>query len=275
MEVYIEYVILDNLIIDYLIILFTQLVTNKKFKKLNTTLSVVWGVACSVVIPLFSIKPIYLFLMKFFIGFVMVFLLKKYANFREFLITCIVLYTFTFLMGGICLGTTQLLGLKTSGSEILINGYGFPISIFVVLSCMYFYFLIQLIKYLKTKSKVINFYYDVEIKQNKNTYYLRGFLDTGNKLLDNNSPIVVIPFKLFIKIFKDYPIEKIALGNAPNNPHYITTLSIGDKNKLLVLDVDEIIIKNNERKRKYSNVKLGISKANFSSDFDLLLHSTF
>ena len=26
---------------------------------------------------------------------------------------------------------------------------------------------------------------------------------------------------------------------------------------------------------KYSNVKLGISKANFSSDFDLLLHSTF
>ena len=41
------------------------------------------------------------------------------------------------------------------------------------------------------------------------------------------------------------------------------------------MDVDEIIITNNEKTKKFLDVKLGISKVNFSSDFDLLLHSTF
>jgi sigma-E processing peptidase SpoIIGA len=246
-----------------------------KFKRLNIVLAVVWGVVCAVILPLFSIKTIYLFLVKIFIGFVMVLILKKYANFREIFITCIVVYTVTFLMGGICFAVSQLLGINTSGNEILINGYEIPMSMFVVFASMYFYFLVQLVKYLRNKNKVINYYYDVELKQGQKTYYLRGFLDSGNKLLDDNSPVVLIPFRVFARIFKDYPIEKIPLGNAPNNPHYITTFSVGDKNKLLVIDIDEIIIKNNEKKKKYCDVKLGISKVNFSSDFDVLLHSTF
>lgn len=275
MEVYIEYVIIDNLVIDYLIIYFTQMLIGVKFKRLNIVLAVVWGVVCAVILPLFSIKTIYLFLVKIFIGFVMVLILKKYANFREIFITCIVVYTVTFLMGGICFAVSQLLGINTSGNEILINGYEIPMSMFVVFASMYFYFLVQLVKYLRNKNKVINYYYDVELKQGQKTYYLRGFLDSGNKLLDDNSPVVLIPFRVFARIFKDYPIEKIPLGNAPNNPHYITTFSVGDKNKLLVIDVDEIIIKNNKKKKKYCDVKLGISKVNFSSDFDVLLHSTF
>jgi len=168
-----------------------------------------------------------------------------------------------------------MLGLKTNGGQVLINGYEFPMSIFVVFASMYIYLFVQLIKYLKHKNKITNFYFDVQIKQNEKTYYLRGFLDTGNKLLDNSEPVVIIPLKQFLKIFKDYPLEKIPLGKAPNNPHYINTLSVGDKNKILVLDIDEISIKNNEKSGVYKNVKLGISKANFSSDFDMLLHSTF
>jgi len=275
MEVYIEYVILDNLIIDYLIVFFTQFLLSTRFKKINTLLSVVFGVVCAVVLPLFSIKTMYLFLIKILIGFLMVLMLKKYANFREFLTTCIVLFTITFLFGGLCMGVCNMLGLKTNGGQVLINGYEFPMSIFVVFASMYIYLFVQLIKYLKHKNKITNFYFDVQIKQNEKTYYLRGFLDTGNKLLDNSEPVVIIPLKQFLKIFKDYPLEKIPLGKAPNNPHYINTLSVGDKNKILVLDIDEISIKNNEKSGVYKNVKLGISKANFSSDFDMLLHSTF
>jgi len=70
-------------------------------------------------------------------------------------------------------------------------------------------------------------------------------------------------------------MEKVPLGVAPNNPHYISMCSVGDKNRLLVMDIDEVHIKNNEKNQTYTNVKLGISKTNFSSDFDLLLHSSF
>ena len=275
MEVYIEYVILDNLIIDYLIVFFTQYLLSAKYKKINMFLAVSFGVVCAVVLPLFSIRNIYLISIKVLIGIVMTIILKKYANIREFLTTCIVLFTMTFVFGGLCLGVCNLLGLSISGGQVIINGYEFPMSIFVVFGSIYIYLFIQLIKYLKHKNKILNYYYDVEIKQNNNRYYLRGYLDSGNKLFDNNNPVVVISFKQFMKIFKDYPIEKIPLGSAPNNPHYIRTLSVGDKSKLLILDIDEITIKNNEKSGVYRNVKLGISKVNFSSDFDMLLHSSF
>lgn len=275
MEVYIEYVIFDNLIIDYLIVYFTGLIASIKFKRLNMLLAVLCGVVSAVILPLFSIKTAYLIVVKILTGFLMVTFLKKYANFRQFLVVCIVLYSVTFLFGGVCVGVNAMLGISIDGGQVLINGFDFPISIFVLFASGYFYMLIKLIKYMKIKSKLTNFYFDVTIMQNRKSYYLRGFLDTGNKLFDNSSPVVIISIKTFTKIFRDYPLELIPLGNAPNNPHYLTTASVGDVNKILVLEIDKIYIKNNEKHKEYTNVKLGISRVNFSTDFDLLLHSSF
>lgn len=275
MEVYIEYVIIDNFVIDYLIVYFTSMILNCKIKKVNKLISVVFGVVCAVILPLISIKIIYLFFVKVLVGLIMVAMLKKYANFREFLITCIVLFSITFLLAGVCYGTNEMFGINTTGGQVLINGFEFPVSVFVLFASIYIYLLIMLIKYLRNRNKLSNFYFDVKITQNNNKYFLRGYLDSGNKLFDDSQPVVVIPLKVFVKIFKDYPIEKVALGEAPNNPHYIYTHSVGEKNKILVLDLDEISIKNNEKSKVYTNVKLGISKASFSSDFDLLLHSSF
>ena len=275
MEVYIEYVILDNLIIDYLIVIFTSMFLSCKFKKNNILIAVAFGVVSAVVFPLYSFTTFYLSCVKIITGLIMVLLLKKYANFREFLTTCIVLFTLTFVFGGLCLGINSMFGIETTGGQVLINGFAFPVSIFVLLASGYFYLFIQLIKYSKQKHKLSNFYFDVEIILNNKKYFLRGYLDSGNKLLDDGTPVVVVPLKTFSKIFKEYPLEKIPLGLAPNNPHYINTFSVNEVGKMLVLEIDKIEIKNNERNKEYTNVKLGLSKANFSSDFDILLHSTF
>ena len=275
MEVYIEYVILDNFVIDYLVIFFAGEMLNQRYNKLNKLLAVIFGVVCAVGLPLVSIDLKYLIFVKILIGIIMTLFLKKYASFREFFTTCIVLHSITFLFAGVCLGVNELFGIKTTGGQVVINGFEFPVSIFVLFASVYFYLLIHLINYIKHRNKLSNFYFDVTVKQNNKIYYLRGYLDSGNKLMDNNEPIIVISFKNFRRIFKDYPIEKIPLGVAPNNPHYITTKSVGDDNRLLVMDVDEILIKNNEKNKIYTNVKLGVSKVSFSSDFDILLHSSF
>lgn len=275
MEVYIEYVILDNLIIDYLIVVFTSMFLSCRFQKRNIFLSVLFGVVCAVVFPLYSITTFYLTCVKIMTGLLMVLFLKKYANFREYLTTCIVLFTLTFVFGGLCLGVNSMFGIETTGGQVLINGYSFPVSVFVLFASGYFYLFVKLIKYVKHKNSLSNFYFDVKIDLNDKEYFLRGYLDSGNKLLDDGSPVVVVPLKIFSKIFKEYPLEKIPLGSAPNNPHYINTLSVNNRDKMLVLEIDKILISNSERNKEYTNVKLGLSKANFSSDFDILLHSTF
>jgi stage II sporulation protein GA (sporulation sigma-E factor processing peptidase) len=246
-----------------------------KFKKANIWASVLFGVVCAVVFPIFSISTFYLFLVKILTGIVMVFILKRYANFRQFLITCIVFFTITFLFGGLCIGINSMFGINLVGGQILINGFSFPVSVFVLFASIYLYLFIQLMKYTKHRETLENFYFDVQIFLNNKQYFLRGYLDSGNKLLDNGNPVVVIPLKVFVKIFSDYPIEKVPLGIAPNNPHYLKTLSVGGPNKILVIEIEKFLMTNNERNKEYTNVKLGLSKANFSSDSDVLLHSSF
>ena len=171
MEVYIEYVIIDNFVIDYLILFFTKSILNSKIRKLNMFISVVFGVVSAVILPLFSIKIIYLICVKIMIGLIMVIILKKYANFREFLITCIVLFSITFLFAGVCYGINEMLGIKTTGGQIMINGFEFPVSTFVLFAGVYLYLLLQLIIYLRNRNKLTNFYFDVKIKQNEKFYY--------------------------------------------------------------------------------------------------------
>jgi len=125
MEVYIEYLIVDNFLIDYMIIFFTQKVTSINFNRVNKIIATCFGVVGTVFLPLISINVSYLLLIKILIVVSMVLILKKYANFRQFLVVCIVFFTVTFLFGGVCVGVSQLLGLTTKGGQVLINGYNF------------------------------------------------------------------------------------------------------------------------------------------------------
>ena len=139
MEVYVEYVMLDNLIINCIIIVLVEELLGDKYNRFNLWLSVIFGTVMAIVFPLLKIRNLYLIFLKILVGIIMVLILKKYATFRRFLTTCIVLFIMTFLMGGVCYGINQILGLKTSVRQLIIGGFEFPISIFVLVSAMVFW----------------------------------------------------------------------------------------------------------------------------------------
>ena len=64
MEVYIEYVIIDNFIIDMLILLFTSLVLGSKVGKLRLVLSTLIGVVGAIFMPFIYLPNIILFFIK-------------------------------------------------------------------------------------------------------------------------------------------------------------------------------------------------------------------
>lgn len=267
MEIYIEYVVFDNFIINLLILLFCSKITKTKYKKWGVVISDVFGTVCAVLLPLVSIKTNLLILLKLAVAIVMVGLLKKYANFKQYFFTLIVFFTVTFLMGGLCYGINELFGFKLSGGQLVVNNYSFPVSLFCVLASGYLYLFWWLVKYFNHRIKLNNYYFDVTVKLNGKVHFLRGFLDTGNKLKMGDSDVVLVPLKIFLKEFKEYPLEKICL-----NPTYLGVKSVDGLNDIIVIDLDEISIKNCERKRTMQNVKIGLSKATFGSDFEVLLN---
>lgn len=270
MEIYIEYILIDNLIINLLIILFTGFLLNIRFNKINIFLANVFGTICAVLLPLVSVKVSFLLWFKLLVAVIMVGLLKKYSSFRNYFSAFFVFLTVTFFFGGLCCGMCELLNFQLESGQVLVNNYAFPVSLLCIVASGYIYLLIWLIKYIKHKNTLSNYYFDVIIKFKGKIHFLRGYLDTGNKLTYHGSGVVLIPKRLFYKEFKDFSIEESFL-----NPNKMLIKAVNGFEEITVVDADEISIKNSERNSTMQNVKIGLSEADFSSDFDCLIGCEF
>ena len=277
MEIYIEYVLLDNFIINYLILFFTKFLAQSKVKKINLLVSNVFGVVSAVLLPLVTLNIVFMLPLKTLIGVIMVLMLKKYNNFKQFLAHLLIFFTFTFVFGGLCYALINVFDLNTTASGVLINGYEIPMGIIMLLVSIYVYFLIKLVQFVRHKNEFAGYYYDVTIKLDNKKYYLRGYLDSGNKLYDDGLPVVVVSFKTFCKLFSKLPIENYFLQKTEKlglkNAHYITVNNVVGKGKMLVFSVDELVIQNSSTKKFNSNMLIGISNKTFSTEYDCLLHS--
>lgn len=278
MEVYIEYVIIDNFIIDMLILLFTSNVLGGRINKFRLFLSTVVGVTGAIIMPFVLLPGVLMFLVKIFTGVIMVLLLKKYSSFREFFTYFIMFFTFTFVFGGLCYGLCLLLGNSTLG--VLVNAYQFPMGLIVLIISVYLYLLWKLLIYVRTKNNNITLYRDIILKIGTSKHYIRGYVDSGNTIYDDTRPVVVVSFSAFCKMFKQFPYQNLVLSRLDKlpvkNAHYLNFSTASGEDKMLVFDIDELSYKNCDNKDKVvTNVCIGVAKTSFNSDFDCLLHSEF
>ena len=278
MEVYIEYVVFDNFVMNYLILFFTKFAIRSKIKKLNMFLSTIFGVGCAVVLPLVTLNIAVMIPAKICVGVLMVLMLKKYENFRQFSVHLLLFLTFTFVFGGFCYAVINLFNLPTTASGVLLLGFEVPMGLIMLLMAVYVYFLSKIILYSRHRNENDEFYYDVTIKLNGQNYYLRGFLDSGNKLTDEtDTPIIVISFRTFCKLFTKVPLENYFLNKPDqlglNDAHYIEVDNVVGGGKMLVFRGDEIKIQHDKYVKNNNNFLIGISNKNFSSEFECLLHN--
>ena len=278
MEVYIEYVIIDNFIVDMLILLFTCIVLGSKVNKFRLILSTLIGVVGAIFMPLIFLSGIVMLVIKLLLGVLMVAVLKKYPSFSAFFAHLIMFFTFTFVFGGLCYGLCLLLGGSALG--VLINAYQFPMGLIILVIATYLYLLWKLLLYVRHKNKNISLYYDVILKVGNEKHYIRGYVDSGNSMYDDGKPIIVISFSAFCKMFRQFPYQNLLLCKTDKiplkNAHFIDYSTAGGDDKMLVFEIDEIIYKNTDRKENHSkNICVGVSKTCFHSDYDCLLHNEF
>ena len=121
------------------------------------------------------------------------------------------------------------------------------------------------------------FCFDVEIDAEHTKTYWKGFLDSGNMLFDplTDSPVTLVNFKVFSSIFKDIDLQDVIFRTEKLKKikfaHYINFNTLGNDNKILVFQVDKIVI-NGKKKKKAT---LGLSLKNFDKAFDtdIILHN--
>ncbi len=270
MQVYIEYVIIDNLIIDYLLLSLSLRVSNCRTNKFRLISASILGTIVAVVMPLLNLNDFYSFLIKIFLALLMCYVAGSFLSLKKYLITLLSFFAFTFLLGGLIIALFYLAGIDFTTNFNFNYDSFLPIGITIVIAFFVYKILIKLItKILKIKS-VNPFIRKCIIVINSKRFSVVGFIDSGNRLFDIKTglPIIVGSKKLFNKI------ESLQKNIKEYSNIQIKT--VGGYSQIKVYNIDKLMIYNGQSVNIYNNVLLGRANSDFYDevDYDLLLNSS-
>ena len=272
MQAYIEDVILDNLVIDFIILFACKKILKENSKNIFLFLSSMIGSISSVLYVIFNLQGFALIFYKFFVGILMLCIAFSIKSFKNFLLKYLCFIFTTACMGGVCFLITF-----SFGKMELVNGafsYALPLPMWSIMLLVFIsaYFILQVIKSAKRKNILNDFFYNAQIKNKGKKIRIRAYLDTGNTLLDEKTqaPIFILTYKNFKKLF-DVPLDKLLLNKITTEiegAHYQIINSVGKSTKTLIFPVEEILIEKDNKKNVLKNQLLALSYANLEKKLD-------
>ncbi len=269
MEVYIEDVIVDNFIIDYLILSLTNFSLKQKTPKFKIILSSMIGVAMTILLSKIVLPPIVTIVVKMLTGILMCIVVLQKFSFKNLFLFFMVFLTFTFVLGGFC---SFIISLLQRGGK----GINLPTGLVLLIVVLYCYVLMNVVKVFYKKQKISKYIYKTQIKHRGKNIKIEAYLDSGNILVDKqtNLPVVIINYKTFNKLLPEIDFEKFMFSKIDCNfGRYIDFDTVSGKGKMFVFQVDEICIDFEGKETKISAL-LGISSSCFNKNagFEALLN---
>ena len=266
MSVYIEYAIIDNLVINYLLIKTATRCALVKTSFLRVFLSAVIGTAVAVVLPLLNVSGIYLIIIKFALGLLMTLVGGKFISYKKYFFTALLFFIFTLLCGGfiIALFNFALIDYQdyfTSNYDSVLP-IGLTVFLVYVMTKTIVYLAIKLLK----EKNLRPFLRQCLLIVNSKKFSVKGFIDSGNSLYDSRSglPIVVCSNMLFQKL------KRVGVRKSVSSIEFDT---VSGSSKMELYLIDKLMIYNGLKVNIFNNVLIGVAPFGFnSSSYDLLLH---
>lgn len=264
MEIVVEYVLLENFLINIIVLKSVALLLNEKGHLF--WLSALIASCVNLALPILYVSVFGSFLLQFGMAFVIICLSFNFKTIKKFAQICLCYFLVNFIYGGACFVFEQMFGIK----NLLV--------VLLIMAATYLIFKI-LFKKLWRKKDINNFCYDVEIEIAGKKCKGKAFLDSGNLLFDplTKRPVSLINFKVFSSLFSDIDLEDV-LRKADklkkiNLAHYISMGTLSNDGKILVFEADKICVKGQVLEKPI----LGLSLSNFNAAFgtDIILHNTF
>ncbi len=282
MEVYIEYVIIDNLVIDTLILLCVRSTLKLKAKWYRVGLSAVLGTAVAVVMPLLHISNLLAVPIKLALGLVMVLVLAKYNRVRDYIFAFLLFVGYTILLVGACLVTLLVFG--TDLELLAAGGYdiALPLGIIFAIVVIYVFIIAMVAKYLSRRRTISPFLRKVVLCLSIYHLELDAFIDTGNKLVDKTSgmPVIILSFDALLKHFDKAELEKLMLNGGKGCEVFkgvhktpYSTIS-GEAQNMTLFEADKLVIKGADGEYTTNKFIVGVTykKFNDAMSYQMLLN---
>lgn len=255
MDIYIEYIFLDNLAVNLFLLYLTVYVLKKKAKFVLLISSAALGAVFSVLYPLLGY---YNYIVKVLLAAVMVLIIRKYKNFSDYIHTLIAFYIASFALAGAVL-------MLSAFTSVDMTKYSGKIQLFPFCLFSSSFIILVLAKYcakeIYRRKRIHTLIYPAKVQTGENTSVdIKAFYDSGNQLYDSDDgkPIVIISNSLFEKL----PKEKTG---------FIMIKTVAGYKNLATVEITFRLYFNNNVNKIYK-VRAGVSN-DLSGEYDMILHT--
>jgi stage II sporulation protein GA (sporulation sigma-E factor processing peptidase) len=274
MEVYIEYVILDNFFITLAILIITSKCLHINLSKLRAVLASSFGTFCAVLIPLIKLHNILLILLKILSGALICLIIPKKLNIKKYFLIFITFSGVTFFLGGISFAALYMLTRDLSAALKINYFKEFPIGVIIaVLTLGVFFGARFFISNYRVKT-LRPFLRRLEIYYQDKSISLNGLIDSGNNLYDpdTNLPVVVVNKRTIFNLLNDEAIISLAKGGL-KNAKIIDYGTASDTGQMLILKPDKILIYSGNQVNTIYDVMLGFARNTVGGQtYEALIH---
>ncbi|MCH5160177.1 MAG: sigma-E processing peptidase SpoIIGA [Clostridiales bacterium] len=258
MNVYVEYVVLDNFVIDSLLLWAVALTLRISYKWWRIALGGAVGAACAVV--------------SVFVGGVWLYLLKTACllsmcvvsvGFGKKLFWHILLtLAYTFVLGGAVIGLFNLFQIDYVNGDGQFYQMKVPLFVYAIAVALVGFLCYSIVIYVKNVRKTAPYRVQVQIELDK-SYTVDGFCDSGNSLYYDGIPVCFVT-KSF-KGFKDYFVRQTLCGKVIE----IEVATVAGTQKVAAV-AGKIALKGEQKK-----VYLALPKEKCQTEYNILLSSEF
>lgn len=256
MTVYIEYVLIDNFVIDYMLIKASLVTLNLRVSKIRLFLCSILGSGFALLFVFLDFNGLVNFIIKILFGLILVSISAPKLSAKKLYVLFLTFIIYTFLLGGAIIAVFTALKLDYS-SEISIA--------LMIIPCYVVLGLIKsVVKFLYNRKDAVNLIFDIDVNLGKISIKERGFLDTGNGAYFLNMPIIFCRLSVFSKLLSD-------IKNA-NKIIDVKVSSIGGEKLTKGVVLDSVKIKNKESEKTITGVVLAVFNKEFSVDYGVILH---
>lgn len=275
MTIYIDVILIENLLMNYIILFATAVVLKLKVKHVRLILASLVGAIYTIISYVSGLRIYSNFLLKLILSIIIIYIAFNPQNLKKTLKFTLIFYLTSFVFGGAAFALIYVVKpqelLKNNGLVLSSNS----LKIIFISAIIAFIVIIIGFKVVKNKISAKDMYCDIEIKLNNKKIETKAMIDTGNLLKEpiTNTPVVVVEHTLLYEcIPKEIlnHIEDILGGDFSKIPdeikqEYISKLkvipfsSLGKQNGMLLgIKADGIEIKDEDEEKKEENVIIGI-----------------
>lgn len=252
MTIYLDLVFFINFFFDFILLTATKYILKQRVKLYKLILGSLIG-ALSIFFLFMNINSIELFIFKIIISIFMILISfgKKgfFKNFTYF-------YIISIFLGGSMYFINYTFSSKHQGLIFFSNGLSINFIVMIILSPIIIYYYVM--EHNNYKNTTTNCYL-VDLYINNKKYCLKGYLDTGNTLIDpykkrgvvllnidklkvkNNNKIIYVPYRTITSngLLECYKVDKIVINNKEFN-----NLLVGNTKNYFKLENADCILPN-------------------------------